>query len=116
MNDYVKNTDPSRSPAVVRNVKTELESLAHTLSPNAVEANKSGWDDLKSVVSELISADRRSMGKTIRLIMSHMKVTHTVICNINTTTRENVQNIPVPATIDNGADTLMFSSDFLIFE
>ena len=45
-----------------------------------------------------------------------MKVTRTVRCNINTATRDNLQNLQVPATIDNGADTFMFGSDFRIFE
>ena len=54
------------------------------------------------------------MGKAIRLLTSHMKVTRTVRCNIHKTTRGDIQRMQVPATIDNGADTFMFGSDFRI--
>ena len=45
-----------------------------------------------------------------------MKVARTVWCNINTASRDDVQNIQVPAPIDNGADTFPFAPDFHIFE
>ena len=57
------------------------------MSPTVVDNGKPDEDDLKSVVSELTSADRDSMGKAIRLLTSHMKVTRTVRCNIHNTTR-----------------------------
>ena len=114
--DYLKTSDSSRSPAIVRNVKTELESLAQTLSPTTTDTGNSNDDDLKSVVSELTSADRESMGKAIHLLTSHMKITRTVRCNINNATRGDLKQMQVPATIDNGADTFMFGSDFRIFE
>ena len=66
--DYVKEPDPSRPPAIVRNAKTELESLAQTLSSNTGDLHRSDDDDLKSVGSELTSADKESMGKAIRLL------------------------------------------------
>ena len=43
--DYVKGGDPNRPPAVVRNVKTELESLAQTLSPTVIDNGKPDEDD-----------------------------------------------------------------------
>ena len=108
----MKHSEGSR---FIRNVKAELESLAHTLFPIFEDTTTKDDDDLKAVVSELTTSNKKSMGKAIRFLTSHIKVTCTFRCNIHNTNRGHTNNVHVPVTIDNGADTFMFGSDFRIF-
>lgn len=105
--EYVKQDRGTGKSATIRNMKSELDSLADTLSPPPAIA-QSDEDDLKSVMSELTSADRDNMSKALRLFTSHLKVTRTV--HMLESDSERL------ATIDNGADTYMLGSAFKVFE
>ena len=93
----------------MRNIKSKLETFANTLAP--VKESVKETDDFQSVVSELTSNKRENMGKVMRLLTSSIKLTRTVRSDIRNVTRI-LNNSPVNATVDGGADMFLLGSSF----
>ena len=89
----------------MRNIKSEVETFPNTLAPVKESVNET--DDFQSVVSN----EREDMGKVMRLLTSSIKLTRTVRSDIRNVTRI-LNNSPVNATVDGGADMFLLGSSF----